>query len=533
LLSVLGLLVACGGETTETGTDSGNTNWLKECSTDLDCGALSCYCGTCRETCDGLVDCSANPEQACVAGSNPAEPPSTSVDVSVSPLLLDGDADVTDIARGPESSVYLTGGKGKYIADLANAYSDFWLAQIDSADEIAWEVREPIDEYESVGLSVAYRDGVVTTLITRFVEDDRTRLRTFSEQGEPISDEALTPEFAVARTHPTPEGTFLGGYGGERALVTSVGDLGGDWPAAFSGVEGSHSSVTDLAVASDGSLSVVGYMGTDPASNESVPWASRIAPNDPGVWDLRFPVSDRSHCEARGVALTRHGVTLVAGECAGNWLKGIATDGTVLWERRFAERVSAVAATATNYFVSTGSGTPGIDSKATLLAFDEQHRLLWRVGEAGCEAFHRLLPMDGAVVAVARCDGGIGLWKYRPEFDADRCSCDGGPVPLECGCTEDDCADTTEEVLQRLQCSGMPSTPTIGTGCGFRSISISRGLGAQTYHYDAITEQLVGFGTINDTSPSECTYGELPDCPDAVTCTPCQELATDDLPYCD
>ena len=534
VFGVAGLFAGCGGETSTSTNETGNTNWLKECSTDLDCGTLSCYCGSCRETCGGVVDCSSSPEQACAPHSSPEDEPLE--DVSASPLLTDDDADITDVTRGPGSSIYVTGGKGKYQSDLSDTYSDFWLAQIDSAGELTWEVREPIDETDSMGISLAYSGSsgaeALTVLSTRYVDGDRTLVRYFDAEGNAVGSEQRAPEFEVTRSHPSSV-SFLGGFEADRAVVVPLEAPGDEWPAEFRGVDGGRSSVTDMAVASDGSVAVVGHLGTDPTSNETVPWASGLDSNGSAMWEHAFPVSDRSHCEARGVALANGGVTLVAGECSGNWLKGIARDGSVRWERHFEERIGAIATSGSGYFVSTGTGTRGADALGTLLAFDEQHRLLWRVREAGCEAFHRLIPIDGAVVAVARCDDGIFVGLYRPSMDSEACACGEGPLPLECGCDDDRCIDTAAEARQAYRCMEVPSPPSIETGCGYLSISMSAGLSASTYHYDALTEQLVGFQATNDVAPTSCELGDIPDCPEAVRCTPCLEFATDELPYCD
>src|SRR5437867_11551478 len=38
------------------GTDS-NTNWLKQCTRDDQCGGLTCLCGQCSRTCGANADC--------------------------------------------------------------------------------------------------------------------------------------------------------------------------------------------------------------------------------------------------------------------------------------------------------------------------------------------------------------------------------------------------------------------------------------------------------------------------------------------
>src|SRR6185436_8956632 len=46
------------------------TNWLKSCDADADCGALSCVCGVCTRACDGGASCDEGFE--CFAKSAPA-----------------------------------------------------------------------------------------------------------------------------------------------------------------------------------------------------------------------------------------------------------------------------------------------------------------------------------------------------------------------------------------------------------------------------------------------------------------------------
>lgn len=64
-LMLVGALVTvpgCGGKS-KSGTDS-NTHWYQQCATDDDCGALSCSCGVCTQTCEAASDCSDLGERA-------------------------------------------------------------------------------------------------------------------------------------------------------------------------------------------------------------------------------------------------------------------------------------------------------------------------------------------------------------------------------------------------------------------------------------------------------------------------------------
>jgi hypothetical protein len=57
LIPAAAFVHACGGNATSDST-SGNTNWLKRCDVQADCGeGLSCLCNTCQEICTSNTDC--------------------------------------------------------------------------------------------------------------------------------------------------------------------------------------------------------------------------------------------------------------------------------------------------------------------------------------------------------------------------------------------------------------------------------------------------------------------------------------------
>jgi hypothetical protein len=62
VLGVAGVLASiapgCGGQSSGGGTDT-NTNWLKQCVADADCGALSCLCNVCTAPCESDAVCTA------------------------------------------------------------------------------------------------------------------------------------------------------------------------------------------------------------------------------------------------------------------------------------------------------------------------------------------------------------------------------------------------------------------------------------------------------------------------------------------
>lgn len=70
LIPALAFVHACGGNAA-TDSTSGNTNWLKLCDKQADCGeGLSCQCNVCQETCTTSADCTlAAPGSRCAAPS--------------------------------------------------------------------------------------------------------------------------------------------------------------------------------------------------------------------------------------------------------------------------------------------------------------------------------------------------------------------------------------------------------------------------------------------------------------------------------
>ncbi len=399
------------------------------CEVSSHCGSLQCLCGACQSACDGASDCSLAGESSCVGGSFESDVPelTTAFEVRVE------DVDGNDLALGPDASLFVVGGKTRTTFDLSYYYPDFWLACVDEAGNVAWQVHEP-NEGEvgttSTGVGVAFDGTSVTTLSTLYSDSERTRVARFDSEGSSLGEELLLPELTVARALPNEDGLVLAGTElvswneGRpfmRARVERSPDTGGKWPALFQGVEGGVSQVEALAVDADGNVSVSGNLGTDPLSNESVPWVARLAPDGSPIFQTEITVSDIQHCSAGSVSVTDTGVTLVSGICEGSWLKAYSPEGTLLWERRFPNAISAVAATDKGrYVVATGIApyphetfNPDDDFEhAELLAFDADHRLLARVTEDGCAPFHRLMATGDGVVALARCSSGMLLAKY-------------------------------------------------------------------------------------------------------------------------
>jgi hypothetical protein len=60
----------CGGQSNGGGGTDTNTNWLKQCDADGECGAgLACLCGLCTRACDADRECAGQQAAACTPGA--------------------------------------------------------------------------------------------------------------------------------------------------------------------------------------------------------------------------------------------------------------------------------------------------------------------------------------------------------------------------------------------------------------------------------------------------------------------------------
>jgi hypothetical protein len=124
-LGLAGALAAgCGGLSNSGGTDT-NTNWLKQCTSDAECGELACLCNVCTSPCEGDGECSGRGAEAvcypngvscsggariCVSPDAPASalaelPP---VDPLTGELLSRTDKDATPSACGRPKNDYIS-----------------------------------------------------------------------------------------------------------------------------------------------------------------------------------------------------------------------------------------------------------------------------------------------------------------------------------------------------------------------------------------------------------------------------------------
>lgn len=71
LLQALLCALAIGCSPNDGPRTGSQTNWLRSCTTDLECGAQSCHCGVCTHSCATDAACSDLPGSACVAAADP------------------------------------------------------------------------------------------------------------------------------------------------------------------------------------------------------------------------------------------------------------------------------------------------------------------------------------------------------------------------------------------------------------------------------------------------------------------------------
>ena len=95
LLALCLSIFACGKAVPNTGTDSA-THWLSRCSTDGECGALDCICGTCTTACTDPSSC----PKAAIASCRPTAEASCGSSQSVCIAECRTDADCNALRSG-------------------------------------------------------------------------------------------------------------------------------------------------------------------------------------------------------------------------------------------------------------------------------------------------------------------------------------------------------------------------------------------------------------------------------------------------
>ncbi|MDF3065261.1 MAG: hypothetical protein K0R38_862 [Polyangiaceae bacterium] len=413
------------GETTHGREDgSGNTNWLKPCEADAECGELSCLCGSCRNACDAATVCSLEAEASCSGATSPQP--------LASPITLgehrDADAMPNDLVVGADGSVTLVGGKGPTPFDLTTVYRNFWVSKLSREADVLWSYEsENVTDAADPGRSIVLTAGGETlALSTVYDGQDTPHIRRLDRNGELVSSFMSTPGFTTMRTDGR-GGFFATGSNrasdvpnalGRTPTVAWIGQFdppviaGSDtphWQQERQGLEGSISNI--LVASSDGlgNLVVGGSLGTAVDSNASEPYLARLDRNGDFVWEQSVPIAEVTHCDATAVAMLPDGGSLAAIGCGPRWLRAYEADGAIRWERRIANGVTALAGLRDGgYVVGYGGGT------AHLQRYDAQHRSMWEVIQEGCTAFTRLEAEGDAVVALSACEPGYLLSWYGP-----------------------------------------------------------------------------------------------------------------------
>jgi len=186
-LALAGLALGCGGTTQSGERESGNTNWLKECTSDAPCGdSLSCLCGSCRTPCAGASVCELEPKASCVAAqandSTPAPAPEMSLESA------DPDAYGTDLTLLDNGSVALVGGTNRMmLGSYPPFYPTFWLRRLHPDGSTAWDYTEPPPDLSNIGTGrsvAALPSGELVALSTIYDGTDSPALRRFGGDGD-------------------------------------------------------------------------------------------------------------------------------------------------------------------------------------------------------------------------------------------------------------------------------------------------------------------------------------------------------------
>ncbi len=115
LIAAIGALPSCNGNTDSSGTDS-NTHWLERCDSDVECGELSCICGTCTKSCTTATSCETYGSQATctmVSGCTDAAAPTACVVTCNTNADCDGaSCEMGQCRKGSGSGSGGTGGAG-------------------------------------------------------------------------------------------------------------------------------------------------------------------------------------------------------------------------------------------------------------------------------------------------------------------------------------------------------------------------------------------------------------------------------------
>lgn len=420
LLAALSAL-GCGGTTSARETESGNTNWLKACDSDADCGDLTCYCGVCQNECEGALVCSLTPSKACVAAPGAAT-------VVPAPKKLFEHVDTNsygnDLALQSDGSVVIVGGTDFAVIDLTPTYPAFWLSKLDADGTPLWDYSVPVvDEQNGPGLSVAVdSSGEIVTLSTQYDGMDTPKLRRFAQDGSLTDTTLSAPGFTRLRAAPGGDLFAAGsrliedraGRPFTSAWVGRLGAQGTVWEQARLGSDGSISDISAIDADEAGHVVVAGGLGTSAHNNASAPWLGRLDESGAFLWEQNIAIDNPPACSSNLAVLTPSGGSMAAIACAHQAVRSYDAAGTLLWERRFSVGVTAILGlTDGGYVVALGDeNTATAAGDAQLLRFDARHRLLWQTEQSGCQVFERLARTPRGVLALAGCQPGYALTEY-------------------------------------------------------------------------------------------------------------------------
>jgi hypothetical protein len=342
-LVLCGAGLGCGGATQSHERQSGNTNWLKECTTDAECGdALSCLCGSCRTACSGASVCELEPEGSCVAAQADDSRPEPTPEVILE--SVDPAAYATDLALLADGSIVLVGGTDRMtLGSFPPTYPTFWLRRLDPDGSTAWDYTEPAPETGrgATGRSVAaLPSGELVALGAFYDGVDTHALRRFGGNGGQLEAWSLDAEMRMLRAAPGGE-LFVGGSffiedrEGMPLGAAWLGRVAGqelEWQQMREGRDGSQSAVGDLASDPAGDLVVGGTLGTADNSNAAVPWLARFDASGALLWEQAIEADQRSACQGTKVGMTATGASLAAvSSCAGPWVRSYDAAGNLLW----------------------------------------------------------------------------------------------------------------------------------------------------------------------------------------------------------
>lgn len=429
------------GKTTSREDTSGNTNWLKPCRFDAECGGLACTCGLCREPCRAKQICGADPDEGCVdsdespeasagAGSGPG--PQSSTDVPAPNVIAehrDEESLATDMAIDEKGNVTLVGGTAPLGADFQRIYPAFWLAKLNDQGQVQGQYRDyPPQGEVNTGRSVVLTTTGTIALSTIYDGTDSPFLRYFDvdDFSAPTHTWMSLPGYSTLRSdgadgvlavgsrrvnEVNEQRPFMAAWMGRYRSNVQIDDATTlTWQKERQGLDGSISEIRVAASDRSGNLLVGGTLGTAADSNAGEPYLARLDVDGNFVWEETVNVLEVVACSATAVAFTADGGSLAGVGCNGFWIRKYDAKGESQWNRPQEHAATALVGLADGgYAVATGG------SVAKLQRFDAEHHLVWEKTDENCTAYTRLIETDTALVALAQCPLGYAVsWLTSP-----------------------------------------------------------------------------------------------------------------------